>query len=319
MITFTPNHGPLREQNNMHWPGGSSKGGQFAPKTGGGPQGSVKLPAYLKNDVRAALNAGIHTFHNQQPEPVKDLSGKIHDPLAMSHADSNTRTWRDDKGFTHTSQGGKIYIVTRGGEYQPERNVWQDKHGWTTRKEKKELSPADLKHPASVNDIVSTFRHEMGHLLKDTFKGTKKTPRELASEISAWQYAIEITPSHRVSNRMMATGLISHAYSVFRAEALRKGDLKRVASYDFDEVANRTIQSESQRGFMDPLAMQHARAFTTKALSALHAYGRVLTAKGLTRIPTRKERQSKYTFARKVTPSGDYQPPTIGGPRGTGM
>jgi hypothetical protein len=326
LISLVPNADPLTEANFCHNPGGAN-GGQFCsgapggvrpPLTGGGPKSSRPLPDFLKNDVRAALQAGIVTYHDQQPEPVRDLAGTLHDPLAKSHANSTAQRWEDAHGMTHYAEKGKIFIVTRGGLYEPERQVWSD--SWNPRMEKKELSPADLKRSASPNDIVSTFRHEMGHLLRDSFRGTKKTPHELASEISAWQYAVEITPGHRVSNRMVTTGLLSHAYSVFRAENLRTTDLKHTPRYDFEEAANRRIQAESQRGFVDPDARQKARVFTTRALKALHNYGKILTKNKLIRVPDTRT-PSAGAFKTKIAQSngeGLYLPPLIPGPHGSG-
>lgn len=284
----------LREHNDCHSP----EDGKFCSKEGslryyGRPEKSARIPEYLRDDVKRAARAGIGTFHHQQPEPVQDVTGKLHDPLAKSHANRNEYVFFDDAGVMHKKPGGKIFIATRGGDYEDKQDVWVGSgHFGNFRKEPKKFKPEDLPEAdrATVQDIVSTYRHEMGHILNRDFRSTKKTPYELASEIAAWQYAVEITPGHEVSERMVRKGLESHAYSAFRHQYwLNSTTVKSAPRYDQDDYANRLVQNEVKDGKVFPETVAEARAFTERVVKSLKNYGAALRKKGATRVPRVKD------------------------------
>ena len=317
---------PIHESNDCHLPAGSPEGGQFCsggmflpvPPKGsvgvGTPEGSAELPDYLKGDVARAARAGIVTHHRQQPEPVKTTSGEIVDPLALSHAERGETTYTvQGKGITfQRAPTGRIQITTRGGVYEPEYDAYESSGDfWNIRRKKKDLTPEDLPEDAkrSAEDVVSTFRHEMGHILRKagwpdrSFKAGTSTPYTLASEINAWQYAVEISPNHEVSERMVRDGLMSHGYFEFRLRQLRTGELKRTPLYDFEEVGRRWIDGELKQGVVNIEAHRQAVAFTNKAARALKNYGAVLRKKGLQftvqrrpYIPKREHRKGLHAF-----------------------
>jgi len=265
--------------------------GEFCSGSGRGPlsihpypKDSVKIPAYLKDDVARAARAGIVTTHRQQPEPVRDITGQIHDPLAMSNARRGEETYFDAKGSMNIAYTGRVHIVTRGGVFEPEEQTW-GKYGPSGRKTK-EMTPDMLTNPASVHDIVSTYRHEVGHIMDDNFKGSKTATGPLAREIRAWTYAVEIAPDHTVSERMVRSGLESHAYHEFRVqEHLNSPTGKRIARYDADEWATRQVQNESKNNFVDAPTAQRAQRLASRVVTSLARYGEVLRKKGVVRIP----------------------------------
>lgn len=304
-MQLVPNSaGSLVETNWCHVPAGSSNGGQFCSTDVGHsfgriPEGSAKIPAYLKDDVRRARAAGILTYHQQQPEPVRGTNGVLYDPIAMSSARRGSQLYTDTSGHTNFAPTGRIVITTRGGVFEPERSVWDDKYGFRQRLEKKAFTPADLKThmQATPEDVVSTFRHEMGHLIRRDFRGTKKTPDELASEISAWQYAVEIDPRHSISIPMAARGLQSHAYHVYRGETLANTIFKGSPRYRLDDLLSNALRGETER---DPVAWARAKVFTKRAITSLRNYGQVLTKRGLVRMPDNSP--SASYFRRNILP-----------------
>ncbi len=277
---------PIHE-NDCHLPAGSSEGGQFCsePKLGlrGYPydKNSKRLPPYLKADVLRARRAGIEVFHGQQPEPVKDSTGKIHDPLALSHAKSGETVFWDEQGRPHKASA-RIYISTRGGEYDP---YYDDYSGgsFAPRRKLKDLKPEDLTDPATPEDVQSTFRHEMGHILDRNFSGSrsKQTPMGLAREIRAWQYAVEVSPDHTVSARMVTAGLTSHGYFEFRREALRH-EVARMNSWDQEEALDRRVRQEIKDGILDEPTVRKSEAFAARVLKSLNNYGKILKKRGFT-------------------------------------
>jgi hypothetical protein len=304
----------MREFNNCHNPEGAG-GGQFCSTRGSNPKlmlysrppGSKDLPDFLKADVVAARRAGIEVFHAQQPEPVMGLEGQIHDPLAMSHARGGESRFFDKLGSQQLSRRGRVYITTRGGEFEPEREVWDDQYGFRARKVKKDLTPEMLPEAlkATVLDVVSTFRHEVGHIMDDSHVGGK-IGTELAREIRAWQYAMEATPDHRISQPMLRRGLESHAYTVFRKQALPKelSYLSRTASWELDETLDRIIQNELRSGVINIEATRKAKAFADKTIRALDHYGTVLRKRGIVRVPQPLDADyfGKYGPKAKVIP-----------------
>ena len=294
MSLFTiPNVGlELEEFNWCHNPEGA-KGGQFCSgekvSLGAYPyeKGSVKIPSFLKADVLAARRAGISVMHTQQPEPVKDVAGEVHDPLALSHAKGGSDTWWDEKGFKHSSQTGRIRISTLGGEWVPTVDVYGE-YG-PIGKKAKPTTPETPFEKASILDIVSTFRHEVGHLMDRNFRGSKSgsVSDVMGREVRAWVHAVEIAPDHEVSERMMRNGLNSHGYYEFRKQTLRKDPLwRRVASWDLDERLDRVIKNETE---VDAGDLAKAKAFTERVISSLKRYGAVLRKKGMVRVPSGRE------------------------------
>lgn len=294
MNLFTiPNVGlELEEFNWCHNPEGA-KGGQFCAtgervSLGNYPyeKHSVRIPDYLKADVLAARRAGINVVHVQQPEPVKDVAGEIHDPLALSHAKGSYDTWWDTKGFKHVSATGRILLSTRGGEWVPTVDVWGS-YGPIGKKDKP-TTPDTPFEKASILDIVSTFRHEVGHLMDKKFRGNKSgtVSDVMGREVRAWTHAVEMSPDHIVSERMMRNGLNSHGYYEFRKQVLRKDPLwRRVASWELDERLDRVIKNETE---IDPASMAKAKAFTERVIGALKRYGAVLRKKGMVRVPSKE-------------------------------
>jgi len=306
---------PLHEFNPCHTPAGTPAGGTFCSTRGSlpglmhyaRPPGSKDLPDFLKADVLAARRAGIEVFHAQQPEPVEGLEGQIHDPIAKSHAKGGESTFFDKQMVQHLSRRGRVYITTRGGEFEPEREVWADAYGFNARREKKPLTPEMLPDAlkATVEDVVSTFRHEVGHIMDQSHTGGK-IGWELAREIRAWQYAMEASPDHRISQPMLRRGLESHAYTVFRKQALPKelSYLSRTASWDMDETLDRIIQNELRSGIINIEAHRQARAFADKTIRALDHYGTVLRKRGIVRVPQPLDADyfGKYGPKAKVIP-----------------
>lgn len=291
MSLFTiPNIGlELEEFNWCHNPEGA-KGGQFCSgedALSGYPQEkhSAPIPDYLKADVLAARRAGIAVMHTQQPEPVKDVAGEMHDPLALSHAKGGSYDWWDEKGMRHTSATGRIRISTRGGEWVPTVDVYGSS-GWPVGKKDKPTTPDTPFEKASIEDVVSTFRHEIGHLMDRNFRGSKSgsTSDVMGREVRAWIAAVEMSPDHMVSERMVRNGLNSHAYYEFRKQELRKDPLyRRVASWDLDERLDRVIKNETE---VHPETLAKAKAFTERVIKSLKRYGAVLRKKGMVRVPT---------------------------------
>ncbi len=317
----TPNSfGSLREMNDCHSP----KDGKFCSgpgRSGHGPltyypypEDSVKIPGYLKKDVARAARAGIVTYHHQQPEPVRDTQGNIHDPLAKSHAKSGTEDFKDAKTKMRVAAPtGKIRIVTRGGEFEPTYTEWGE-YGPSGIK-RKELTPEMLERPASRGDVISTYRHEIGHLMDRNFSGGVSTPEVLAREIRAWTHAVEIAPGHRVSQRMVLSGLESHAYYEFRRQHHLNSDYgKTVSSWDRDEWSARMVQQEIKSKTVDPETLAKAKAFARRASGALVRYGAVLRRKKITKDPPRPK------VARWNFPGATYaKAATIPGPGRGGL
>lgn len=291
---------PLHEFNPCHNPEGTA-GGQFCSTRGSNPgllnvprpRGSKDLPDFLKADVLAARRAGIMVQHTQQPEPVQDVTGQLHDPLALSHARRGEETYWDEKGWKHVAPRGRIRISTRGGEFDPMETVYDS--SFSSRRREKTLTPEMLPEAekATVEDIVSTFRHEVGHILDDKTwpgQGSGKIGQSLAREIRAWQYAVEATPDHRVSQRMVRNGLTSHAYSEFRKQAMLEDPttpwFKRQGFTDREENLERAVQEEIRRGIINIEAHRKAEAFATRVQKSLTRYGDVLRKKGFVRVPT---------------------------------
>lgn len=307
----------LREFNQCHNPAGPG-GGQFCSGTGkvpsigrfARPEGSVRIPDYLKADVERAARAGIVTYHHQQPEPVMDKHGNIHDPVALSHADPRSQEFRDVKtGFTSRPQTGKIRIVTRGGEFVPDEEVWNDKYGFNTTRRKKALTPEMLTTPATEEDVLSTYRHEVGHLMDPFIDKPSRgsTPAVLGKEIRAWIYAVEASPDHRVSQRMMKAGLDSHAYYEFRRQFyLTQAKEFRISRYDQDEWAARQVEFEVKQKTVDPDTLAKSQRWAARAMRAINNYGAVLRKKGVgVREPKYKGRPDwawKYVDRRTVVP-----------------
>ncbi len=278
----------LVEYNHNHRPAGPG-GGQFDHSSGHGPlsvfphdPASLRIPGYLKKDVAAAALAGISVFHAQQPEPVRDMSGKMHDPLAKSHVSLSDGSTPDTNGI-RAYHRARIALMTRGGEFEPEHVVSTDKWGFHQSRERKPYTPDDLKPEdrASRTDVLSTFRHEVGHFMRQrTYRAGTNTPYQMANEITAWQYAVEMSPNHRVSEKMVRLGLMSHAYSVFRGEALAKGKLKGYSSWDMDKMVGINLHAELERGEIDHESMAKAKGMTDRVVTALQNYGRVLRKRG---------------------------------------
>lgn len=285
----------LREENDCHNPAGAA-GGQFCSKDHGPRSGlasyphdkrSRSLPSYLKMDVLRARRAGIEVFHQQQPEPIRDARGKIMDPLAMSNARRGETFFYDENDRRTLAPSGRIVITTRGGEFEPTETVYDPSDRFMSRptRKPKELKPGDLTDPATPDDVTSTFRHEMGHILDQNFSGSKSksTPAELARELRAWVYAVEASPDHTVSNRMVTDGLESHAYAVFRKQAILKENpyLSRGYSFELEERLDRVFQNELRdRKPLDEASAAKASAFAARALKALNKYGNTLRRKG---------------------------------------
>jgi hypothetical protein len=297
---------PIHESNDCHTPAGSPEGGQFCATRGSHPplmayprpEGSEDIPDFLKADVAAAQRAGILVRHRRQPEPVADIAGVIHDPLALSHAQRGEQTFfstsfsGEGQGSTyHRAPRGRVQIVTRGGAFEPTTETWGS-YGPTGRKAKEltpEMLPAELR--ATVHDVQSTFRHEVGHIMDANFSGSKggAIGPDLAREVRAWTYAVEISPDHTVSARMVRTGLMSHAYHSFRkAQILADPDyayVKRQGFMDQQETLERIVQGESKQGVVSIEAHRKAVAFATRVQRALEHYGTVLRKKGIVRVP----------------------------------
>lgn len=287
---------PIHESNDCHLPAGSPQGGQFCSRSGHSglgvypfAKGSQRIPDFLKADVLRARRAGIEVFHAQQPEPVEDMSGDLHDPLARSHARRGQSNFSDEQYRMHRAPRGRIYITTRGGLFEPEREVWSDRYGYSARREKKTLTPETPFEKATPEDIISTFRHEMGHIFDDKFSPGKSTPMELAREIRAWQYALEISPDHTVSMPMVRRGLLSHAYAAFRTETLLDEHEKlfggKINRWDRDEVGDRLFKDDVKKGAIDIAARRKAEQFTARVMRSLTNYGKVLRKRGIVREP----------------------------------
>jgi hypothetical protein len=282
---------PIHESNDCHNPAGPG-GGRFCsdhgPRSGlaAYPRSkySKPLPGYLKADVLRARRAGIDVHHAQQPEPVMDSLGNIVDPLAKSQAQGGESTIDDEViGFTKAPRG-RILITTRGGEFEPTYNDYS-LGAFSPRRKTKDLTPADLTDPATPDDVTSTFRHEMGHILDRNFGRAGQTvPIELARELRAWVYAVEASPEHTVSQKMVRSGLESHAYSVFRKQEILKENpwLQRGYSFELDERLENVFKQElrDKKPLSDPAAAK-AQAFTDRAMKALNKYGEVLRKKGI--------------------------------------
>jgi hypothetical protein len=296
-----------RESNDCHAPGGTPEGGQFCSTRGSlpglrnypRPEGSADIPDFLKQDVLNAVRAGIVVRHHQQPEPVMDLAGEIHDPLGLSHAHRGEETFFTGRGSYTPLKGprGRIRIVTRGGEFEPTYETWGS-YGPTGRKAKDltpEMLPAELR--ATVHDVQSTFRHEVGHIMDDKTWPTKgaKYDIDLAREVRAWTYAVEISPDHTVSERMVRNGLMSHAYRSFRHAQILTGDepayayVKRQNWLDQQETLDRITKNEAKTGVVNIEAHRKAVAFANRVLKALGNYGKVLRKKGIVRVPQAKD------------------------------
>lgn len=297
---------PLHEYNQCHVPSGPD-GGQFCSTRGlknyPRPRDSADLPDFLKDEVLLARQAGVATYHRQQPEPLMDIRGEIVDPLAYSNARRGEEVYYDKQGFKHVAPRGRIVITTRGGEFEPTEQVWSA-DGFPQGRRQKDLTPEMLpeKAKATVEDIESTFRHELGHIMDDqTWGGGGKIGVELAREIRAWQYAVAISPDHKVSQAMVRRGLESHAYSVFRKEALpaELTYLKHTPRWDLDVTLERIVQNELRSGVINIEAHRKAVAFTNRTMKALDNYAAVLRKKGLVRIP---QASDPYFPARKVHP-----------------
>ncbi len=276
----------FQEYNHNHRPAGPG-GGQFDHSSGHGPLSvfshsphSARIPGYLKKDVAAAAMVGIETFHHQQPEPVRGIDGVIYDPLAKSHSNRSEGLHADVQGTNAYYHRARVFLSTRGGEFEPTYEEWNDKFGMNRTRKTKPYTPADLKDPASKADVLSTFRHEVGHIMNRDFKDTKNTPHELASEITAWQYAVEMSPSHRISASMALSGLRNHAYGVFRGQTLIQTKLKDYPRYDYDKLIGIHLSAELDRGEIDPAAMTKAQHFADHVVKSLQNYGRVLRKRG---------------------------------------
>lgn len=284
IVPVANSFGSLREMNTCH----AQADGKFCSGPGGQrvslgtrtyPDNSVRLPEYLKADVLHAAKAGIVTYHHQQPEPVKDSTGKIHDPLALSHSNRSEEHYTDKKtGFRVTAHGGKVRIVTRGGEFVPHEDVYTGSFNLTRRQ--KTMTPDMLTKPANRADVISTYRHEVGHIMDANFKGAKSTPEVLAREIRAWTNAVEIAPNHRVSSRMVQSGLESHAYFELRRQHHLQNSMQSVSSWDRAERSARMVQNEMKDNHLDAPTLERARAMAQKVSASLARYGAVLRSKG---------------------------------------
>ena len=328
LIPASNNDSYFREFNPCHAPAGSPDGGQFcsqdAPSLRHYPrsQGSARIPEYLKADVLKARQAGIEVFHSQQPEPVVDTLGYRQDPLALSHAEHGEKQYWDAKtGLSYTGKG-RVYISTRGGEYDPMRTSYEKTSGfWNTKQVRKEMTPEDLKDPASAGDVQAVFRHEVGHLMRRDFnRGAVSTPSELASEIVAWQHAIENSPNHQVEEKFMRKGLLSHAYAAFRRESIKKEFLQTGSSWDREERAEIMLRQETSRRGNHPWVQgaqgsgphiaaadkQRALKFTARAMKALRNYGAVLRKRGTAKV---KKVRDPFGVPKRYPPY-----PTPGGP-----
>lgn len=319
---------PIHESNDCHNPAGSPVGGRFcsapgvAPAEGRGPLGiyprpvdSVKIPAYLKDDVARAMRAGFVTYHQQQPEPIKDITGQIQDPLAMSHARGSEEQFKDVGTGMWVKARGKIRLMTRGGEFEPTYQTYSSQ-GFPTGYKKKELTPADLPPEAQASplDVISTFRHEVGHLIDDAWssRATKSTPVTLGRELRAWIYAMEISPDHTLSEKMMRSGLTSHAYFEFRKKELweARGN-PRMNSWDREEWMEREVRAEMKDGMMHAATLAKAEAFATRGIRAIQNYGKVLKRKGLVRIPQPRDPFFPERNRLLVTPGPGGRPGVI--------
>jgi hypothetical protein len=236
--------------------------------------------------VLAARRAGIEVMHTQQPEPIKDTTGAIHDPLALSHARGGSTHFRDSRtGGMAYAPTGRIRISTRGGEFQPTTTIWGE-YGPKGEK-RKELTPDTPFEQATEDDVVSTFRHEVGHIMDKNFRGNKSgtISPNLGREVRAWVHAVEMAPDHKVSARMVRTGLTSHAYFEFRKQELRKDSMwSRVSSWDREERLEAAVQRETDK---DPVAHAKAVAFAAKVGTTLQRYGEVLRRRrpNMVRVP----------------------------------
>jgi hypothetical protein len=314
---------PLHEYNKCHDPGGTPEGGQFCSTPGSGsglknyprPEGSKDIPDFLKQDVLNAARAGIVVRHHQQPEPVLDIAGVLHDPLALSHARGGTETFASKGVYGLIAPRGAIRIMTRGGEFEPTVEVWGSS-GYPQGRKKKELTPemlpAELR--ATVHDVQSTFRHEVGHLMDDESSWPKKGAKydtEMQREVRAWVYAVEISPDHTVSERMVRNGLMSHAYGSFRKAQILTDDehryVQRQGWMDQQETLERIVQNESKMGVVNIEAHRKAEAFTNRVLRALVNYGKVLTRKGIVRVPQAKDPYFPLADKRRLMQPGPGQ------------
>lgn len=298
---------PVREFNDCHLPKGQPTGGRFCRRGGGA---EVDPPLYLQEDVETARRMGIKPTFVQSPDPVRDMFGDVMDPLSRSNAQHGEVGWADEFGWYQRTPTGETRTVLRGGEFDP----YEMRGGfWDSRREKKEVTPEDLTNPATPYDVASTFRHEIGHLLRTGFKATKATPEALASEIAAWQYAVEAAPNHTISHTMVRKGLMTHAYFEFRVASLLEQDpsLKRYYNpFDFSTIQRMVYREIDEKG-LDPKIVAKAKAFTDRAIRSLDAYGAVLRKRGTRKTTPRKPPPSQAWAAqyRKVHP----------GPGGRGM
>lgn len=314
MLIPASNSEPVRpgrffEHNDCHNPPGPG-GGQFCSgplHTATYSKGSKSIPEHLKADVARAKASGIEVFHSQQPEPVVDVTGQTHDPLALSHAEHGEHPYWDAKtGLQYTGKG-RVFLSTRGGEYDPFATKYEGEY-LTPKRVRKTTSPEDLRDPATPADVEAVFRHEVGHILRRDFKSTAKAPYELASEIVAWQHAIENSPNFRVKETWVRSGLLSHAYTAFRKQAIEKewsGIGFRGSSWDRDERLELRVKQESKEKFVDEDALRKARQFTYRVLKSFRRYGDVLRKRG---GPARRPRSWRDDY----TPKPRY--PTPGGP-----
>jgi hypothetical protein len=298
----------LEEFNRCHVPAGSGKGGQFGDKTQCAidmhPQrpDSVPLPGYLHSDVLMARRAGIMTTHMQQPEPVRDTTGRVFDPLMRTQFERGEFSFVDNKGFTHKLPVGEIRIWSRGGQYDPYDIIYDTWFNQT--KKPKELKPEDLppEGRAGKEDVLSVYRHEVGHAItryadnerpgiKDLSKRTihpalvvagERVTRDMANEVAAWQFAVAISPAHRVSAKMVHEGIASHAYAMYHAERTRQERAySQVPRYDQMEWLDRRLRNDP----VDPELVAKAAAFADRATKVILRYGRRLRSRGLQMLP----------------------------------
>lgn len=293
-MILVPDSESLREYNSCHNPPGPG-GGQFCSKIDPlriypQPRYSTEIPDYLRDEVAMAIRAGVVTYHNQQPEPVIDVAGNVVDPLARSYAEPGWKTFVGKQGFSHLAPRGSITITTRGGVWEPMETEYSPDgfpRGKRPKKTNPEMLTDDLK--ATVEDVESTFKHELGHIM-DRSRVGGRIGVELAREIRAWQYAIAITPDHRVSRTMVVRGLESHAYHVFRkAEVLADPEtaflFSRVSTWDLDERLENFVQREYKEGTVREATKAKAKQFAARALKSLDRYAEVLRRKGIVRVP----------------------------------
>jgi len=179
------------------------------------------------------------------------------------------------------------------------------------------MTPDLLEHPANKADVLSTYRHEVGHLMDRNFKGGVSTPEVLAREIRAWTHAVEIAPNHRVSQRMVLSGLESHAYFEMRRQEHIK--TYRGPSWDRDERTATMVNREIKDGVLDAPTLVRARAMAQKVSSSLRKYGEVLRRKGgKPREPKGKDPYIGTRWRMGIGTGSDMYWPTPG-PGGRGL